>query len=294
MQSAPRPPAGSPAIFNFETYPIDVYQGDDGGPLFIGRQVCEAVGLHPDRALSRLDDDEKGLRNTEALGENQGATGPGAPALRLTQSRSVIVINEAGLYSLILRSRKPETKRFRRWVTHEVLPTIRRTGAYIAAPTREVPVDDLRKLREGRLAMREDRLAKQSTYRAMLRLAEHARDAGDASDAAILTIEVRAAEFVTGMDLSILLPTAPVGADNAPWMTPTQIAMALGVTAHRVGLTISALGYRKDKSRAMAVLDKSRSSAKTVTAFKYRPDVLEAVRRKLVADGHLPTDAGAP
>jgi hypothetical protein len=72
------------------------------------------------QALSRLDDDEKTLISNEGQGYQQ------APAMN--------AVNEPGLYSLILGSRKPEAKRFKRWVTHEVLPAIRKTGRY-AVPT---------------------------------------------------------------------------------------------------------------------------------------------------------------
>jgi anti-repressor protein len=75
------------------------------------------LGLHR-RALSRLDEDEKGARSTHTLGGEQ----------------SVSVVNEPGLYALTLGSRKPEAKAFKRWVTHEVLPSIRRTGRYQQSP----------------------------------------------------------------------------------------------------------------------------------------------------------------
>lgn len=68
------------------------------------------------RSLSRLDEDEKGVALTDTLGGMQELT----------------VVNEPGLYSLILRSRKPEAKQFKRWITHEVIPTIRKTGGYAA------------------------------------------------------------------------------------------------------------------------------------------------------------------
>lgn len=278
MPTAAHHPTGPPAIFNFETHPIDVYPDADGDPWFVGRQVCAVLGLHPDRALARLDDDEKGLRITQT---------PGGP-------QNLTVLNEAGLFNLVLRSRKPDTKRFRRWVTHEVLPAIRKTGSYTAPtaqPTRDVPEHIL--LRERRLSDRETRLAKQTTYRAMLRVAEHAREVGEVSDAALLTVEVRAAEFVTGMDLGLLLPAAPASDDGALWLSPTDMAEALDVSTQRIGLTLTAIGARSDKTRSMAVLDKSRSSAKTVTGYRYRPDVLEDVRAKLVADGHIGTDGGA-
>jgi hypothetical protein len=87
----------------------------DGEPWFIASEVCDALGHTNARvALQRLDDDEKGVRKVYTLGGEQ----------------KVNIINESGLYSLILRSNKPEAKRFKRWVTKEVLPSIRKSGYY--------------------------------------------------------------------------------------------------------------------------------------------------------------------
>jgi prophage antirepressor-like protein len=87
----------------------------DGEAWFVLNDVCQALNLvNPRRAAQRLDDDEKGVTIGDTLGGQQLLT----------------VINEAGLYSLILTSRKVEARRFKRWVTHEVLPTLRRTGTY--------------------------------------------------------------------------------------------------------------------------------------------------------------------
>lgn len=90
----------------------------DGEPWFVAKDVCDALGLGNSRqALSRLDDDEK---DTVILNDSI----PGNP--------NKAVVNEPGLYSLIMSSRKPEAKAFKRWVTHEVLPSIHRDGAYVA------------------------------------------------------------------------------------------------------------------------------------------------------------------
>lgn len=87
----------------------------DGEPWFVAKDVCEALELDVSQ-VRRLDDDEKGLRSIQTLGGFQ----------------EMVTINEPGLYSLILGSRKPEARAFKRWVTHEILPAIRRTGAYLA------------------------------------------------------------------------------------------------------------------------------------------------------------------
>lgn len=103
----------------------------NGEPWWLATDVCEVLGLDNSRqALTRLDDDEK---STVII--NDGAQG-GPPRA---------IINEAGLYSLILTSRKPEAKEFKRWVTHEVLPTIRKTGGYGASP--EAALNDPASLR---------------------------------------------------------------------------------------------------------------------------------------------------
>lgn len=88
-----------------------------GEPWFVAADVCRALGLGNSRqTLSYLDDDEKGVITSDTLGGKQ----------------EMSTINEPGLYSLILRSRKPEAKAFKRWITHEVIPAIRKTGGYIA------------------------------------------------------------------------------------------------------------------------------------------------------------------
>ena len=83
----------------------------NGESWFVAADICRILDIgNPSDTLSRLDDDEK---NTLVLTEGI----PGNPEKR--------VVNEAGLYTLILRSRKPEARAFKRWVTHEVLPAIR-------------------------------------------------------------------------------------------------------------------------------------------------------------------------
>ena len=89
----------------------------DGAPCFVAADVCRALDIANSRdAVNRLDDDEK---NTVVLTDgNRG-------------NPNVTVVTESGLYSLVLGSRKPEAKQFKRWITHEVIPTIRKTGGYV-------------------------------------------------------------------------------------------------------------------------------------------------------------------
>lgn len=87
----------------------------DGEPWFVLKDVCAVLGIGNSRMVfDRLDDDEKGVSQIDTLGGLQNMS----------------IINESGLYNVILRSDKPEAKPFRKWVTSEVLPTIRKTGGY--------------------------------------------------------------------------------------------------------------------------------------------------------------------
>lgn len=88
----------------------------DGDPWFVAADVCKALEIEKtNRALSRLDDDEKGAHSVSTPGGRQRMS----------------IISESGLYSLILGSRKPEARAFKRWITHEVIPSIRKHGAYM-------------------------------------------------------------------------------------------------------------------------------------------------------------------
>lgn len=103
--------------FDFHSNPIRIIDLD-GETWFLAKDVCDVLEVgNPSQALTRLDEDE---RNTLIL--NDGIGNP-------TKS----VINESGLYSLVLSSRKPEAKAFKRWVTSEVLPAIRKHGGYLTA-----------------------------------------------------------------------------------------------------------------------------------------------------------------
>jgi anti-repressor protein len=91
----------------------------DGEPLFVAADVCRALDLEQvSRAMDRLDDDERGLVKV---------THPQSPSKMI----EVNAVTEPGLYHLVLCSNKPEAKAFKRWITHDVIPTIRKTGGYV-------------------------------------------------------------------------------------------------------------------------------------------------------------------
>lgn len=111
--------------FDFKGAALRTLTDKDGEPWFVAKDVCDILGMSNNRdAISQLDDDEK---NTVVISDGI----PGNP--------NKTIISEPGLYKLIMRSRKTEAKEFQRWVTHEVLPRIRRTGGYI--PTSDMDDD---------------------------------------------------------------------------------------------------------------------------------------------------------
>lgn len=113
--------ASAPLSFSFDkSFSVRVVMRD-GDPWFVAADVLAALSLDR-KALERLDADEKGVSSIHTLGGDQDMT----------------IINESGLYSLILGSRKPEAKKFKKWVTSEVLPSIRKTGSY-QIPNPEIP-----------------------------------------------------------------------------------------------------------------------------------------------------------
>jgi prophage antirepressor-like protein len=99
--------------FEYESKQVRVIQDEDGNPEWVAKDVCHILDMDVTQTR-RLDDDEKGLREIQT---------PGGP-------QNLVTVNEPGLYTLIIRSNKPEAKKFRKWITSEVLPAIRKSGKY--------------------------------------------------------------------------------------------------------------------------------------------------------------------
>ncbi|MFJ4284045.1 BRO family protein [Paenarthrobacter nicotinovorans] len=105
-------------LFNYGDRGVRTVQVD-GQPCFIANDLCAILDLsNPRTSLALLEDDEKGVHSVDTPGGTQ----------------QMAYVTESGMYSLVLRSRKSEAKAFKRWVTREVLPEIRRTGAYGGSP----------------------------------------------------------------------------------------------------------------------------------------------------------------
>ena len=114
----------------------------NGEPWLVGKDVAAALGYqNPQRAIrDHVDEEDKGVTEMVTPGGKQ----------------SVPIINESGLYSLVLSSKLPGAKKFRRWVTSEVLPSIRKTGHYTAKPMTDYQMESIR-VRKAQLL---ERLAK--------------------------------------------------------------------------------------------------------------------------------------
>ncbi|UJA34316.1 phage antirepressor [Bacillus velezensis] len=100
-------------VFNYQDQQVRTVV-INGQPWFVAKDICEILGIkNATQAVSKLDNDERAMLNIGRQGNTN-------------------IVNEPGLYTLILGSRKPEAKQFKRWITHEVIPTIRKAGGYIA------------------------------------------------------------------------------------------------------------------------------------------------------------------
>ncbi|WP_338668054.1 BRO-N domain-containing protein [Pseudodesulfovibrio methanolicus] len=116
-------------------------------PWFVAKDVCDVLEIkNSRRGVAGLDDDEKGVHTVNTPSGMQ----------------DMQVINESGLYSLILRSRKPEAKAFKKWITSEVLPSIRKKGGYMVAKADETPAEIMARavlLAQDTIKQRDERIA---------------------------------------------------------------------------------------------------------------------------------------
>lgn len=142
-------------IFKYENNDVRTVEMN-GEPWFVLKDVCVVLGLGTvSKVADRLDADEKGMNQIHTPGGMQDVT----------------VINESGLYNVILRSDKPEAKPFRKWVTSEVLPSIRKNGGYIAGQEQLTPSELMAKallVANKTLAEREARISELKLQNAIM------------------------------------------------------------------------------------------------------------------------------
>ena len=214
----------------------------DNEPWFVGKDVAEALGYSNARdALSRHVDEED--KATVAFHDG-------------SQNRNVTAVNESGLYCLILSSKLPGAKEFKHWITHDVIPSIRKTGGYTLKPMTDYQKEQTR-LKEDNAHIRKaqilERLANQyeGTYRQIL----HAY----------------ATKELSG---KFLLPLPEL---EEKTYSATEIGELLGVTANRVGLLTNRYDL-KTEQYGQWFKDKSRYSDKEVSSFRYFERVIPVLQ----------------
>lgn len=206
--------------FDFKGAALRTLTDEAGEPWFVAKDVCDILEIsNPSDALKRLDDDERSRFNLGRQGETN-------------------IVNEAGLYVLVLGSRKPEAHEFKRWVTHEVLPSIRKTGGYI--PTSESDSDEDIMARAVLVAQKtidrkNQQIAEQQTRIVELEPKARFADAVAASDGTCLIGELAKMLRQNGLDIGqnrlfeILRQDGYLGKSGSNRNVPTQKAMDLGL-----------------------------------------------------------------
>lgn len=206
------------AVIPFDFDGATVRLIDQGGePWFVAADACNCLGLDDtSKACSRLDEDEKGTSSVRTLsGEQQ-----------------MLVISESGLYSLILTSRKPEAKRFKKWVTSEVLPSIRRTGEYKVAKQQPTAV-----------------------VAALLAIGKAVSKVPGVKPELAMSLTLATIEKTTGLpatEMRLALPGAAI--EEAKKLNPTQLGDKLGKSARQVNAALIAMDMQQKDARNGYVL----------------------------------------
>lgn len=205
--------------FKFNSSTVRVITDDNGEPWFVAKEIAAVLGYSDAEAMTRkLDDDEK--QNLQIVG-----FGP----------RGVTVINEAGLYSCILTSQKEEAKPFKRWVTHDVLPSIRKTGRFEA----ESP----------------DISQAEHAFKLIPSVVRAARMLGLDRNAAAVSANQAVAKL-TGANVMRLLGHTHLEAENqsALFYTPTELGRQIGVSGRAFNMLLAEAGLQAKKGEHWAPL----------------------------------------
>jgi prophage antirepressor-like protein len=201
--------------FNFESSNVRVTMGENGEPMFVASDVLSTLNLDR-KALERLDDDEKGVNSIHTPGGAQEMT----------------VVKESGLFNLVLGSRKPEAKRFKRWVTHEVLPSIRKTGSYVSAAS----VAHLPTLTQDRVS-------------AILSIGEAITRVPGVKPGIAMAATLTVIYENTGLSVESLRKVLPPANDPICSLNPTQLGERVGMSARAINTRLQSLGFQFKNDR---------------------------------------------
>ncbi|MBS7213335.1 MAG: Bro-N domain-containing protein [Megamonas funiformis] len=215
---------------------------------FVGKDVAEALGYSNTRdALTKHIDNED--RADVAIHDGR-------------QNRSMIIINESGLYSLVFSSKLPSAKKFKHWVTSEVLPLIRKTGSY---SMKQQPVDDTKKLRsEAMLLNARTRQAKMWKELSQMTTIKEYKEIAFA----------KAGNVLAGKEI-FSLPEATEKTYSAD-----EIGAILGVSANKIGRLANAHNLKTEQYGKL-FYDKSKYSNKEIETFRYFECAIEEFKRLL-------------
>ena len=200
---------------------IRVVRDEDSEPWFVAKDVLDVLDLDK-TALRKLDEDEKGVDSIHTPGGEQQMT----------------TVTEPGFYKLVMRSRKPEAKAFQRWVTHEVLPALRRDGGYMVARADETPEETMARallLAQGTMERQKRRIAGLEAENEEMRPKALFADAVAASDGTCLIGEFAKMLRQNGVDIgqnrlfAMLREDGYLGKVGQNRNVPTQRSMELGL-----------------------------------------------------------------
>lgn len=214
--------------FDFKGSSLRTLTDEAGEPWFVAKDVCDILGMsNPSMAVTALDKDEVAqIDPKDYLGSENRS------------NQAVNIVSEPGLYKLIMRSRKPEAKEFQRWVTHEVLPSIRRTGGYIPTTDADDDMTILAKavmIGQRTMEAQNQQIAEQQTRIVELEPKARFADAVAASDGTCLVGELAKMLRQNGMDIDqnrlfrLLQADGYLGKSGSNRNVPTQRAMDLGL-----------------------------------------------------------------
>lgn len=214
--------------FDFKAAVLRTLTDEEGEPWFVAKDVCDILGMsNPSMAVIALDKDEVAqIDPKDYLGSENRS------------NQAVNIVSEPGLYKLIMRSRKPEAKEFQRWVTHEVLPQIRKTGGYIAASESDSDEDIMARavlVAQKTIKRKNQQIAEQQTRIVKLEPKARFADAVAASDGTCLVGELAKMLRQNGMDIGqnrlfrLLQADGYLGRSGSNRNVPTQRAMDLGL-----------------------------------------------------------------
>jgi len=198
--------------FDFEGRPVRVVTDPQGEPWFVAADVALSLDYRMASDMTRsLDDDEKGTQIVRTPAGDQ----------------EMLVINESGLYSAILKSRKPEAKRFKRWVTHEVLPAIRKTGAYTVRGVQpELP------------APTQDRVS------SILLIGEAVAKVPGVKPGIAMAATLTCIQENTGLSVETLRRALPAANEPTCSLNATQLGKLLGLSAKATNLRLAHRGLQ--------------------------------------------------